>query len=164
MGRIETNDFLKTVSKKLHEQKRNAITLRRAFGHPVKSAKIKEKVAYLEVTNEVYNLSMLSSNNWFIVTLLARQLEMNSIIKMEDYLHFLYHDENTTDSIKNKIAKLLEAKTNQRLLQDISWFIKYANNHETRINEYSLYRDLINWKDNAYRWARTIVRKKEIKQ
>lgn len=153
--------MLNDVRRELYAQKSNAITLRRAFGHPLSSAKPKEKMAYLEVTNGIQNLDSISQINWWTVTLLSKQLEMQSSVKMEDYLHSLYHNPNTTDSVKTRISKLLEKKTTQKLLQEMSWFVKYANQQEVKINEWQLYQDLLLWNSRSFRWARKIVRKTE---
>ncbi len=157
----EEKNVLTEMKRHLHEQKANAITLRRAFGRPSSSAKTNEKMSYLEVTNDVPEFDFLSQLNWFIATLCAKQLsdENIALTKMEDYLHKLYHNPNTTDSVKSRITKLLCKKTTSRLLQEMIWFIKLANKDGVVINEYALYEDLKNWNNAAYRWARKISRK-----
>lgn len=154
-------ETLKPIVSTLHAFNSDAITLRRAFSKNVDAIDTKTKFAYLEVTNEIESFKYLSRVNFFIVTLFAKQLDFNFSVKMEDYLHSLYHGE-TNVSTKKRISKLLEEnKKTDNLLRELSWFVKKANHDGTRINEYSLYVDLLDWKHSAYSWARKIVRKGE---
>lgn len=163
MTKEKIEEILKHIKSNLNIYKSDTITLRRAFSKNVDAINTKTKFAYLEVTNGIEYFDYLSKNNFFIVTLFAKQLDFNSSVKMEDYLHSLYHGE-TNVSTKKRISKLLEEnKKTDNLLRELSWFVKKANHDGTRINEYSLYADLLDWKHSAYSWARKIVRKGENK-
>lgn len=154
-----TEDLLKPIASNLHFYNSDAITLRRAFGKNVDAIDMKTKFSYLDVTNGIEKFDYLSRINFFIVTLSARQLDLTNLMNMEDYLHNLYCG-NPTDSEKKKITKLFEEnKSTTNLLKELSYFVKLANKNGIKINEYSLYTDLLNWKNSAYSWARKIVRK-----
>lgn len=154
----------------LHSNPSRTITLRRAFSKSINNIDLKTKFAYLEVTDGVEGFENLTKINWFTVSLLAKQLDMPNQMRMEEYLHYKYHDENITDSAKKRITKLLELnKTPEKLLKEMAWFVKDANSNGIRIDknknrihihidEYSLYEDLLNWDRIAYSWARKIVR------
>lgn len=156
------SENIKQIVTVLHGTPRVAITLRRAFGKPLNALTTKEKGAYLEATNGIEPFNNLNVTNWFIVSLLAKQLDMQSSKYISDYLHDLYHDSNSSDSIKHRITKLLEVRDKQKLVKELSWFAKHANNNEIRINEYSLYEDVTFWNEKvAYKWSRAIIREKE---
>lgn len=161
MTKEKIEEILKHIKSNLNIYKTDTITLRRAFSKNVDAIDTKTKFAYLEVTNGIEYFDYLSKNNFFIITLFAKQLDFNTSIKMEDYLHSLYCGDST-DSTKKRISKLLEDnKSNENLLKELSWFVKKANHDGIRINEYSLYSDLFDWKHRSYSWARKIVRKGE---
>ena len=165
MEQLEQQESLKDIVYNLHNYKTDTILLRRGLGKSIDVLSVKEQFAYFEVTNGTLYFSKLTEKNWFITTLLASQLELNQkSINMEIYLQNLYQNKKTTESIKKRITKLLEKKTSKRFFKELNWFIKHANKNNYKINEFSLYKDISNWNNCSYKWAKTIVSKKGTKK
>lgn len=173
-------DDFKNIYSQLYALPSARIQLRRNFGKYPKDVDVKVKVAFYEVIGKCSYIRNLDNLNFYIVTLIAIQIDKlkteiddSEILEdlkeknMQNYLHMIYVDPNSSESQRKRITKLLAMQYEQdgRLLSQMTKFIQSAHRDGYKINPQQLYTDVKYWNkiynEIPEKWAKTILNAKE---
>lgn len=162
MNRTEAELIVKSIEQNAGQD--CAHTLKHCFGKAYRDDIVaKELIALIKATNlpsSSHNIDVA----YIVATMYYALKCKHGEIKLQSILAKVYHNTETTESMKKAIEEILTSRnaTSERFVSILKKIVTSANSDVKEIDYVALCMDLSNWSEYAYKnWANEIIVKRE---